>query len=229
MPAGVAAPAVEDALPMSGEDEPAPSPGDARPASGPYAPPSAAPGEVEPTAVDALNSRWLHRWPWPTVGMLVILALDQATKLVILRNARLAVGEIEVVPGFFYLVCVHNPGAAWGILGGHTMVLAVISAAVFAYIYGRFSWFTEGWSERGFAATLICGGILGNLGDRLFRGAGVVDFLSFRYGPHEWPAFNVADSGICVGVGIYVVSSFLRPEPEETAETQAAPGNGDSG
>ena len=69
---------------------------------------------------------------------------------------------------------------------------------------------TEGYPERYYAMGMIVSGIIGNSIDRIWRGA-VVDFLDFHIAGHHWPAFNIADSAICVGVGIYLISSFKRP------------------
>ncbi len=165
---------------------------------------------------------WRRVWQFPLLTAVLIVALDQATKhLTMAHEHRL---PISVIHGFFDLVYVKNPGAAWGIFADHTEMLALISAVVFvivAFFYGRM---TADWTERCVAISLILGGIVGNLIDRLFYG-GVVDFLSFRLITYDWPAFNIADSAICIGVGIYLLSSFLRPEhePRLEAQTESAP------
>lgn len=146
----------------------------------------------------------------------LVLAADQASKAWI--AARLAFntygetnGAIPVIRGFFYIVHVGNTGAAWSILSGRSLVLAVLAAATLAAIF-------VGRKALGLAALhtqtcfgLMCGGIAGNLFDRLTRGH-VVDFLDFHFGSYIYPTFNVADSAICVGVVLYAFSSITSPK-----------------
>jgi len=148
----------------------------------------------------------------PALIALLLLVLDQWTKHLIMTAENLSFGgQIEVIPGFFSIVHVRNPGAAWGILANRTGFLALLSAVVLITLVIGFQRFVGGWTERAWAMSLIMGGIAGNLIDRVAYGA-VVDFLNFTFGSYQFPAFNVADSAICVGVTIYVVSTFLRPE-----------------
>ena len=138
------------------------------------------------------------------------LILDQLTKYWVVREIPFAARR-TVIPGFFNLTYVTNTGAAWGILSGRYWLLLLISAAVFAAAIWFLRTLTEGWKERYFAIFLVMSGILGNSIDRIFRGA-VVDFLQFYLGKYVWPSFNVADSCICVGVFIYILSTLFRPE-----------------
>ena len=143
------------------------------------------------------------------VGILFLL-LDQLTKYWVVKEIPFAARR-TVIPGFFNLTYVTNTGAAWGILSGRYWLLLLISAAVFAAAIWFLRTLTEGWKERYFAIFLVMSGILGNSIDRIFRGA-VVDFLQFYLGKYVWPSFNVADSCICVGVFIYILSTLFRPE-----------------
>ncbi len=141
------------------------------------------------------------------VTMLVVLALDQWTKWLILHHIQ-PHHEIPVIAGFFSLTHVLNPGAAWGMFSrfGHSnAILTAFSIATLVVL-----WLLR----RSLAATslphriafgMIVGGIFGNLADRLQHGS-VVDFLYFYLGKTigYWPAFNVADSAICIGVIIYL-------------------------
>ena len=141
----------------------------------------------------------------------IVLILDQFTKVLTVRFIK---SSIAVIPGLFNLVYVKNPGAAWGILAGKGWLLLMISVVVLILIIIYLRKLTEGWMERYLSMSLICGGILGNSLDRILRGS-VVDFLDFYIGSnpgHHWPAFNVADSAICVGVFIFVISSWVRPQ-----------------
>jgi signal peptidase II len=138
----------------------------------------------------------------------LILVGDQITKIIVETGIS---SPIKVIPGLFNLVFVKNTGAAWGILAGKGWLLLVISVTVLVLIAVFIRRIAEGWPERYYSMALIAGGIAGNSIDRIWRGA-VVDFLDFHYGPHHWPAFNVADSAICVGVFIFIISSWLRPQ-----------------
>ena len=138
----------------------------------------------------------------------LILVIDQITKMIV-ENA--ITSPIKVIPGLFNLVFVKNTGAAWGILAGKSWLLLIISAVVFVLIVVFIRRIAEGWPERYYSMALIAGGIAGNSIDRIWRGS-VVDFLDFHYGSYHWPAFNVADSAICVGVFIFIISSWIRPQ-----------------
>lgn len=143
---------------------------------------------------------------------LVILALDQLTKAWIAARLPFPTygdpgGAIPIVKGFFYLVHVGNTGAAWSMFSGQSVMLAVLAAATLVAI-----WFWRSalhLRERlpQIAFGLLCGGIVGNLLDRLRHGH-VVDFVDLHFGTYIYPTFNVADSGICVGVFLYLWQSL---------------------
>jgi signal peptidase II len=147
----------------------------------------------------------------------VLALLDQVTKH--LARSRLSLGdEIRIIPGLFSLRYVQNTGAAWGILEGLNHWLVLLSAiALVALVAFRRHILTDTLTHR-VAAGLMVGGIAGNLIDRV-RLSFVVDFLDFYCGTHHFPAFNLADSGICVGVGLYLVSQYVT---ERLARTRVA-------
>jgi signal peptidase II len=156
-----------------------------------------------------LAYRWLL-----LIAFLVLLA-DQLSKAWI--SGRLpfntygeADGAIPVVPGFFNLVNVGNTGAAWSLFTGRSVLLAALAAAtLFAIFLGRRALgLREPLAQVCFG--LLCGGILGNLVDRLRHGH-VIDFLDFHFGSYVYPTFNLADSGICVGVIVYLIHSLRHP------------------
>ena len=149
------------------------------------------------------------------VAACLVLILDQVTKAVIVAKVPFR-SSITVIPGCFNIVNWGNKGAAWGMFYGHTWPLLAISALFFVGMIVFLRHFTEGHRERYYAFALVGGGILGNSVDRIWRGGSVVDFLDFYISglPH-WPAFNVADSAICVGVGIYILSSMRRRNDAE--------------
>ncbi len=157
---------------------------------------------------------WTTFWNLPALVISLIVILDQFTKYLIITSEHLTYGgRIEVVPNFFYIVHVRNTGAAWGILSEHTTLLAMVSAVVFTFMIKYYASLTTGFIERCYAITFMMGGIGGNLIDRVVHKS-VVDFLSFSYKSFEWPSFNVADTAICIGVGIFSISSFVRPGPD---------------
>jgi signal peptidase II len=142
-----------------------------------------------------------------------IFALDQLTKLAVMKFLPVPrESEIHVLPGFFKLVHWHNPGAAWSLFQEHNWLLAVISfAAVIGLAFLRNKFGAET-TLGSIALGLMFGGILGNLLDRLMH-QHVVDFLYFhlytRSGRlYDFPAFNVADSAICIGVGLLFILSW---------------------
>lgn len=158
----------------------------------------------------------------PLAWLLVVVILDQATKALIM--AQFVMFELQpVIPGLFNLTYLTNTGAAFGILAGAQTVwrqvffvgVAVAAIGVLAFSYRQFR-------EQGrifaHAIGLIAGGAVGNLIDRLRFGA-VVDFLDFYLGSHHWPAFNVADSAITIGVGLFILGSILHP-PRESEKGQ---------
>lgn len=148
-----------------------------------------------------------------------VALLDQTTKAVALDRLS-GNRSIEVFPDFFRLTLVVNTGAAWGLFRDKGLWLTLLAiAALVTLIVARRHFTATGPLPR-IALGLLCGGILGNLTDRLARGH-VVDFLSFHFRGFEWPAFNIADSAICVGVGLYVLDSFRRGAPENPPKPPA--------
>ncbi len=149
----------------------------------------------------------------------VIVALDQATKLAIRHNLRL--GEsYPVVDGYFNLNYLRNTGAVWGIFQSQNAWLILLSFLVLVLIIVFYRWLVDQRGVHRLAMGLMIGGIVGNLIDRIKLGW-VTDFLDFHWQTAHWPSFNIADSAICVGVIIYLVSSFRRPVPKPDAREKA--------
>ena len=123
---------------------------------------------------------------------------------------------VEVVRGLFDLAYVQNRGCAWGMLQGQVWPLAVFGiAAILFLVWKRKSVFGPGWLGA-VAEPLLYAGIVGNLIDRLYRGY-VIDMFDFHWGVHHFPCFNVADSLICIAVGLMLFSSFFTG-PEKGAK-----------
>lgn len=132
-----------------------------------------------------------------------IIILDQASKLLILSRFHY-MERVTVFPHFFDLTLVFNPGAAFSFLANHNgwqkyffIVLAIVICAwlVWGILHNQFG-------QKGkWAAALIIGGALGNVIDRLIYGQ-VVDFILFYWKNWHYPAFNIADSFICIGAAL---------------------------
>lgn len=155
-----------------------------------------------------------------------ILALDQATKVAVVRLLGLG-HRLEVIPGLFSLVCNYNTGAAFGLLRGSQGFLAVISVVamlILPFII-RASLRNGRPSLGSYGLMAVLAGDIGNLVDRLFRDQGVVDFLYFHIGNPEdplasWFPFNVADSAICIGVALFLLHSYRIPRRDRETEPE---------
>jgi len=138
----------------------------------------------------------------------LLTAADQLTKYWAVTRLK-PVGSVAVVPGFFSLTYVENQGAAWGMLAGRHLFLIGFSLLTLAFLFWRRrQLFDPLWGGR-LTLTLLMGGILGNLIDRI-RLNYVVDFLDFFWGRHHFPAFNVADSAICCGVFLFILTQWIH-------------------
>jgi signal peptidase II len=147
-----------------------------------------------------------------------VYVLDQLTKLSVLTYLGFA-EEKEIMPGFFRFVHWHNTGAAWSMFHGYNKVLAIVAIAALAVLFLTRHHFDIHRVGGQLSLGLIFGGIAGNLTDRL-RVGHVIDFLYFyvnRRGGGEsgFPAFNVADSAICVGVGLLFILSWNSEKSQE--------------
>lgn len=146
---------------------------------------------------------------WYGIALLVIL-LDQITKG--LATHFLVLHQPEAITGFFNFTLRHNLGAAFSMFhdagGWQRWFLAALAAGVSILLV---VWIArlpkQKWLEA-LALALVLGGALGNLYDRVLLGY-VVDFIVVHYKQHEWPAFNIADSAICVGAGLLVWESLF--------------------
>lgn len=142
-------------------------------------------------------------WRWLGLAGLVIV-LDQITKLAVLGAFTL--GESRELTGFFNLVLVYNRGAAFSFLsdagGWQKWFFTVLALGISAWIVATLRRHSEE-TLLCLALSLIMGGALGNVIDRVAYGA-VVDFLDFHVAGWHWPAFNVADSGITLGALLLV-------------------------
>lgn len=158
--------------------------------------------------------------------MVLVVVSDQLSKLWILENFTLY-ESTEIIPGFFNLTFLRNTGAAFGLLAGMPLLwrqvffITIAVVALVALVVMQRKMAQENfWYTLCFA--LIGGGAVGNVIDRVLYGS-VIDFLDVYVGEYHWPAFNVADSGICVGVTIFLLLQiFERDEKnKESVENTA--------
>jgi len=165
---------------------------------------------------DTLQASRILAYRWLLLVAVAVLAADQLTKAWIASRLPFGTsfesdGAIPVIRGFFYLVHVGNTGAAWSLFSGRSPVLAAFAAATLAaiFVWRRALGLHNTGTQVCFG--LLCGGILGNLIDRLVHHH-VIDFIDLHFGAYIYPTFNVADSGICVGVALYLIFSFRSPD-----------------
>jgi signal peptidase II len=146
---------------------------------------------------------------WFGLSLIVIL-LDQLSKITI--SKLFTYGESLPITSFFNLVLVYNKGAAFSFLANESgwqrhffTVIGIVAALYIIYLIIRHS------SQRlfCFALSFILGGAIGNVIDRIAYGH-VIDFLDFYYARSHFPAFNLADSAICLGAGLFILDELLR-------------------
>lgn len=150
------------------------------------------------------------------IAALVALHLVLADAVVKELAAGLLKGAapFPVIPGFFDLAYVENRGCAWGLLQGHVWPLAAFGVLALAFLlWKRRAVFGLPGSRLGAVAEpLLYAGIVGNLVDRVCRGY-VIDMLDFHWKASHFPCFNLADSFICVSVGLLLLASLKGPVP----------------
>lgn len=146
----------------------------------------------------------------------IVVLLDQISKALVLKYMPLS-DVVRIIPGFFNLTHVHNPGGAFGFMARNSsafrhwlfLVAALFALIMIVYFYHQTP------KDRpffGLALALIFGGAIGNLIDRLRFGE-VVDFLDVHVGALHWPTFNIADSGVTIGVIIFLLHILFKKVP----------------
>lgn len=153
---------------------------------------------------------------------LLIVAFDQLTKQIVVRFLGYGQDRI-IVEGFFKFVHWGNTGAAWSLFRGNNYLLALVAILAVVILFFSRHHFDARTLLGQIAFGLICGGIVGNLIDRLWAGH-VIDFIYFyviqRSGAElGFPAFNVADSAICTGVGLVFLLTWKSERGAKPAES----------
>lgn len=142
---------------------------------------------------------------------LIVLVIDQATKLYIDRTMDLQT-SITLVENFFDITYLRNKGAAFGLLAHSSyrlpffLLVSLVAIVVIAVVFFKLR---PDQKLTAFSLSLIFSGALGNLIDRVRLGE-VIDFLDAHWYSHHWPAFNIADSAICVGVFLLAIDMFIE-------------------
>jgi signal peptidase II len=155
---------------------------------------------------------------------IIVLLLDRLAKWAVASNIRLH-ESLVVIPGFFQLTRVENTGAAFGLFADSSAqwkIGALVSFSVLALVVvSALLWKnSHSLSTTTIGLSLILGGAMGNLWDRMMSGR-VVDFLDFYVGSYHWPAFNVADTAIVIGATLLISEIFFTKSANETVKTSS--------
>ena len=172
-------------------------------------------------------SKGIRRFVLLSFVVIFIVSLDQITKAYI-TNSMFLHESISIIPGYFNLTYIRNPGAAFGIMGSTSsgfrliffFLTSLFAMGLLITIFLRLDP-DDWWGQTTIAS--IFGGAIGNFIDRLQYGE-VIDFLDFYINGYHWPAFNVADSAISVGVcSLLVLFAFEKRKPQFTAQEDSPP------
>jgi signal peptidase II len=167
--------------------------------------------------------RWPRRYSLLVGVAGLVVLLDQITKIWVHQTLRLYETK-AIVPGFLDLHYIRNTGAAFGFLSGSQagfripffIVVSFVAVGIILYLFFKLE---ESEVMMPLALSLVLGGAIGNLVDRIRQGE-VIDFILIHYKSFHWPSFNVADIAITVGVGLLVLWIFLY---EKGREEERAP------
>lgn len=162
----------------------------------------------------------VHLLFWPVAS--AVTALDLWTKSRIFDwLTKRPEPVLEIIDGFLRFVVRENPGAAFGIAAGQRTILTAVSVIAIIVILVIFCFGKIQQKLMAVALGLFTGGILGNLYDRIFNDGLVRDFIDVYYRDWHWPAFNVADSALCIAVGLIIISSFLGVPTDKPVQKRA--------
>lgn len=139
---------------------------------------------------------------------LIIIALDQITKFLVVKNMEL--GEsLTIIDNFLYITSHRNTGAAWGILAGQMWFFYIVTIVVVIALVYYMQKMAKTHVLLGISLALMLGGAIGNFIDRVMRQE-VVDFVDTIIFGYDFPIFNVADSALTVGVGLLIIFMFFE-------------------
>lgn len=139
-----------------------------------------------------------------------ILFLDQMSKHLVVSSIPPGT-QISVAPPYFFITHVHNPGLAFGLFSQNSSLTPLFSLVTVGVLIFFYWWARHEGPLFQLSLSLIIGGALGNLVDRLRVGY-VIDFLDFGLDSYRWPAFNLSDAAICLGIGLFLWVNLLPRE-----------------
>lgn len=159
-----------------------------------------------------------QKWPRLLLVAGLVVLLDQLSKQLVLHSMPVGSG-FPLIDGFFDIVHVRNPGGAFGFLSGQSQSVReffflFVTGVATIFILWVYNTIPETHRVLSSGLAMVFGGAVGNLIDRL-RFGNVVDFIDWYIGDMHWPAFNLADSAICIGVGILIFHILFNRMPEE--------------
>ncbi len=148
--------------------------------------------------------------------ILIVFVLDQISKLLIMNNFKLN-DSVSVIKNFFSITYSHNDGAAFGMFGGKTIFIVIISVVVLIYLLFELFYHKKRNLVLDSGVSLIIGGLLGNLFDRIYFSY-VRDFLDFKIFGYDAAIFNLADTFIVVGAFLFLIGVFLEEKYENSSK-----------
>jgi signal peptidase II len=173
------------------------------------------------TGAGAVRPESTQQWAGAKVALFFViiagvLVLDLGTKLMVQRHFHLY-QQMDIVGEYLRLTYIYNPGAAFGIsLGPYSrQIFLVLSIIALGALIGMYSYTPISDRVRLISISLICGGAMGNLIDRIRSESGVVDFIDVGVGDVRWPVFNIADMAVTTGAVILALSLWREEQGEE--------------
>lgn len=154
---------------------------------------------------------------WALLLIIGIVVLDQLTKWWVVASFRMF-ESVVLIPGFLSFTRRFNTGAAWSLFEGQTVffiVLTIIALGLFSVLL--YQAYQQHHRIEMFGMALMIGGAVGNFIDRVRLG-GVIDFIDVLIVTYDFPVFNVADSALTVGVGLYILGVFLHEQRTRHSE-----------
>ena len=148
--------------------------------------------------------------------ILVTFLIDQISKIIIMKNFQL--GEsISIIKNFFKLTYTHNDGAAFGLFGGKTIFIVLVSLCILFYLIYELFKHKHINTLASISISLIIGGLIGNLLDRIYYGY-VRDFLDFKIFNYDFAVFNFGDVAIVVGAILFLVGIIMEELHDKRSE-----------
>lgn len=143
-------------------------------------------------------------------GSIIVFIIDLISKIIV--NTYLS-SKITIINHFFYLDKVYNTGVSFGMFKNSQIIIVILTCIILFFLIKYIKSLKMN-TRNTIACSLLFGGIIGNLFDRVFYGY-VNDFLSFQFGNYYFPVFNIADISICIGMFLIILAIFLKEDTKE--------------